>query len=301
MPHSNMSAPRPVPRPVALAAALLLAAIAQAQAQTQPAAGTDAAAQGDGLKLDTIVITGSTVLRSKMKQSVSVSSVGLEQVSNSVASSATEVLRAVPGLRAESTGGEGNANLGVRGLPMSDGGGRYVQLQEDGLPILLFGDISFATADQFLRADNNLESIDVLRGGSAATLSTNSPGAIVNFLSRTGKVPGGSIGMSVGLDHRQQRVDYGVGTALGNKTYLHVGGFYRIGEGVRPTNITAENGGQIKLTGTPPGCPRASSLRSSRPRYRSCRSSSGSTPRRACPDVPRERGRPAQRHAACCG
>lgn len=252
MPTSKM----PALRPVALAAALALVALAQAQAQTStaanapaaPAAPTDATAQGDGLKLDTVVITGSTVLRSKMKQSVSVSTVGLEQVGNLVASSATEVLRAVPGLRAESTGGEGNANLGVRGLPMSDGGGRYVQLQEDGLPILLFGDISFATADQFLRADNNLDSIDVLRGGSAATLSTNSPGAIVNFLSRTGKTPGGSIGMSVGLDHRQQRIDYGVGTALGNKTWLHVGGFYRIGEGVRPTNVTAENGGQIKLS-----------------------------------------------------
>ncbi|MBI5721905.1 MAG: TonB-dependent receptor [Burkholderiales bacterium] len=246
MPLSNKLTPRPAMRPVALAAVLVLAT--QAHAQTPPAAADAAAAAGDGLKLDTIVITGSTVLRSKMKQSVSVSTVGLDQVGNLVASSATEVLRAVPGLRAESTGGEGNANLGVRGLPMSDGGGRYVQLQEDGLPILLFGDISFATADQFLRADNNLDSIDVLRGGSAATLSTNSPGAIVNFISRNGKTPGGSIGMSVGLDHRQQRVDYGVGTALGNKTWLHVGGFYRIGEGVRPTNVTAENGGQVKLS-----------------------------------------------------
>jgi outer membrane receptor protein involved in Fe transport len=273
--HTRMLAPRPV----ALAAALSIAALAQAQtpapaaapapaptttaqapapapalapapapAPAAAAAPAPAADAQDSLQLNRVVVTGSTVLRPKMKQSVSVSNVDLEQIGNLVASSATEVLRAVPGIRAESTGGEGNANLGVRGLPMSDGGGRYVQLQEDGLPVLLFGDISFATADQFLRADNNLESIDVLRGGSAATLSTNSPGAIVNFLSRTGKNPGGSVGMSVGLDHRQQRIDYGMGTALGNKTWLHVGGFYRIGEGVRPTNVTAENGGQLKLS-----------------------------------------------------
>jgi outer membrane receptor for Fe3+-dicitrate len=111
-------------------------------------------------------------------------------VQNSTATSAVEVLRAVPGLRAESSGGEGNANLGVRGLPMSDGGGRYVQLQEDGLPVLLVGDVSFATADEFVRADFTLDSIDVVRGGSASTLSTNSPGAIVNFIHKNRRSSG---------------------------------------------------------------------------------------------------------------
>lgn len=243
------------PTPLAVAASLALISIAVQAQQAQPATETPAAAPAtaaadgnDVLKLDRIVITGTTVLRTKMKQSVSVSNVDGEQLGNLVAQSATEVLRSVPGLRAESTGGEGNANLGVRGLPMSDGGGRYVQLQEDSLPVLLFGDISFATADQFVRADSNLDSIDVLRGGSAATTSTNSPGAIVNFLSRDGRTPGGSLGMSVGLGYKQQRIDFGMGTSLGNKTALHVGGFYRIGEGVRPTNVTAENGGQLKLS-----------------------------------------------------
>jgi outer membrane receptor protein involved in Fe transport len=228
---------------LALAAAL---ALSPALLLAQTAA--PAAAPADGLQLERIVITGSTVLRTKMKQSVSVSTVDSEQISNSVAASATELLRAVPGLRAESTGGEGNANLGVRGLPMSDGGGRYVQLQEDGLPVLLFGDISFATADQFMRADNSVDSLDVLRGGSAATLSTNASGAIVNFLSKTGKVGGGGVGMSVGLGHKQQRIDFDYGTALGNKTFLHVGGFHRVGEGTRNTNVTVENGGQIRLS-----------------------------------------------------
>jgi outer membrane receptor protein involved in Fe transport len=235
---------RGVRHPLALAAALALAP-AMALAQTAPAAP---AASNDGLNLERIVITGSTVLRTKMKQSVSVSTMDLDQINNSVSASATEVLRNVPGLRAESTGGEGNANLGVRGLPMSDGGGRYVQLQEDGLPILLFGDISFATADQFMRADASTESLDVLRGGSAATLGTNASGAIVNFLSKNGKLGGGAVGMSLGLDYRQQRIDFELGTALGNKTFLHVGGFHRIGEGTRNTNATVENGGQVRLS-----------------------------------------------------
>jgi len=245
----------PTPRAVALAAAAFLALhAARAQTPAPEAAAAPAAAPAEapksdgGLNLERIVVTGTTTARSKMKQSVSVSTMDAEQVQNAVAASATEVLRAVPGIRAESTGGEGNANLGVRGLPMSDGGGRYVQLQEDGLPVLLVGDVSFSTADQFVRADYTLDSIDAIRGGSSSTLSTNSPGAIVNFISKTGKHSGGAIGMGLGLDHRQQRVDFDYGTRLGDKLYGHVGGFYRIGEGARPSDVTLENGGQFKAS-----------------------------------------------------
>ncbi len=242
-------------RQVALAAAMAAAQIGAAHAQSAAPATPEAAApapeaQGDGLKLDAVVITGTSTARSKMKQSVSVSTVGAEQVQNTQAASAAEVLRAVPGLRAESSGGEGNANLGVRGLPMSDGGGRYVQLQEDGLPVLLVGDVSFATADQFVRADYSLDSIDVVRGGSASTLSTNSPGAIVNFRTRNGRDAGGAVGMTVGLDHRQQRVDFDWGGRIGDKLYAHVGGFHRIGEGTRSTDVTTENGGQLRASFT---------------------------------------------------
>jgi outer membrane receptor protein involved in Fe transport len=215
-----------------------------------PAAPAATPAPADGLKLDAIVVTGTSTARSKMKQSVSVSTMGAEQIQNSAATSAAEVLRSVPGVRAESSGGEGNANLGVRGLPMSDGGGRYVQLQEDGLPVVLFGDMSFATADQFLRADYSVSALDAVRGGSASTLSTNSPGAIVNFRSKTGKEPGGAVGVSFGVGHREQRLDFDWGGAIGDRLYAHVGGFQRMGQGPRNTDLTAENGGQIKASFT---------------------------------------------------
>lgn len=226
-------------RPVALAASFCLApALAAAQQTAEPA--------GDGLKLDTVVITGTSTARTKMKQSVSVSTIDADSLQNTVAASATEVLRTVPGLRAEASGGEGNANLGVRGLPMSDGGGRYVQLQEDGLPVLLIGDISFATADQFLRADFMTDGVDAIRGGSSATLATNAPGAIVNFRSKTGKAAGGAFGFSTGLDHRQQRIDFAYGGKLGDGLTFQMGGFYRNGESTRNTDVTVENGGQFR-------------------------------------------------------
>ncbi len=229
--------------PAALAAVSL--ALLQFGAQAQTAAEPSADAK-DGLKLDQVVVTGTSTKTTKMKQSVSVSTLDSEQITRTGANSAAELLRSVPGVRSESSGGEGNANITVRGVPLSAGGSRYVQIQEDGLPVLLFGDIAFGTADQFLRADYNTERLEVVRGGSASTLASNSPGGVINFISKTGAQTGGAMGLSAGLDNRQWRVDADYGASLGNGTSFHIGGFQRIGEGGRPTGQTVENGGQIK-------------------------------------------------------
>ncbi|MDP9107686.1 MAG: TonB-dependent receptor plug domain-containing protein, partial [Pseudomonadota bacterium] len=199
-----------------------------------------------GLNLDQIVITGAPVGISKMKSSISVSTLSAEQLQLSAPTSAAEALRAVPGIRAESSGGEGNANLTVRGVPISAGGARYVQFQEDGLPLLQFGDFAFVTPDMFLRADNSLDHLEVVRGGSASTVATNSPGGILNFISKNGDEPGGSIGYSRGLGYDQSRYEFDYGNKVGPHTRMYVGGFYRKGEGIRTQGVTGEQGGQIK-------------------------------------------------------
>ena len=242
-----------VPTRIALAAALAALHLGAAHAQTTPASGDaakPAGAQDDGLKLDSVVVTGTSTKLSKMKQSVSVSTLDSEQIEKTGATSAAELLRSVPGVRSESSGGEGNANITVRGVPISAGGARYVQLQEDGLPVLLFGDIAFGTADQFVRADYSIDRLEVVRGGSASTLATNSPGGIINFIGKTGEEAGGAFGLSGGFDPRQFRVDANYGGSLGPKTSFHIGGFERFGEGGRPTNFNAERGGQIRANVT---------------------------------------------------
>ncbi len=232
---------RPRRHPLALTISLALLQMGTAMAQD---AATPAAS--DTLQLDRIVVTGTTTRTSKMRSSVSISSLDSEQIERSGALSATELLRTIPGLRAESSGGEGNANLTVRGVPISAGGARYVQMQEDGLPVLLFGDIAFGTADQWLRADSNVDRLEVVRGGSASTLATNSPGGIVNFISKTGSQAGGAAALTLGLDRQEFRVDADYGGKLGPATTFHIGGFERIGEGGRPIGYNAANGGQIR-------------------------------------------------------
>ena len=225
----------------ALTASAGFAALLALPAHAQEAKNTDV------VNLERIVVTGTSTSGSKMKQSLSISTLEADQIAKQAPASAAEILRAIPGIRSESSGGEGNANLTVRGVPISAGGARYVQFQEDGLPVLMFGDIAFGTADQFLRADYNLEHLEVVRGGSASTLATNSPGGIVNFISKHGAEPGGAVGLTVGLDGgRQTRLDFDYGGRLGDKTRFHIGGFNRVGEGDRQTGYNAASGGQIK-------------------------------------------------------
>jgi outer membrane receptor protein involved in Fe transport len=231
-------------RPIAAAVSLSLMTLGSGWAQTTASASSES--EKDGMKFDQIVVTGTSTAKSKMKQSVSVSTLDADQLEKTGATSATEMLRSIPGIRSESSGGEGNANITVRGVPLSAGGSRYVQIQEDGLPLMMFGDISFGTADQFLRADFNVDRLEVIRGGSASTLATNSPGGIINFISKTGKEAGGAAALSAGLDQRQNRLDVDYGGSLGPRTTFHIGGFQRTGEGARAAGFNTENGGQIR-------------------------------------------------------
>jgi outer membrane receptor protein involved in Fe transport len=214
----------------------------------QDAAKDKAKATADGL--EEIVVTAVANPTSKFKSSVSVSTLSSEQILQSAPRSSAEILRNIPGIRSEASGGEGNANIAVRGLPVASGGGKFVQLQEDGLAILEFGDIAFGNTDIFLRADSNIAKIEAIRGGSASTLVSNAPGGVINFISKTGKEEGGSFTFTRGLDNNTTRGDFEYGAKINDGLFFHVGGFYRQGSGPRDCGFTCEKGGQIKANVT---------------------------------------------------
>lgn len=212
-------------------------------------AQTAAAANSGVLNLDEVVITAAPEARSKMKQSQSVSSMSSEQVTASGAVSAAEILRSIPGIRSEASSGDGNANITVRGVPISAGGARYVQLQEDGLPVLLFGDYNFATSDMFMRTDFGTDGVEAVRGGGASTLATNSPGGVINFLSKNGENNEGAIGVSTTLApnaFKNVRLDLAKGGAINSTTRYQVSGYVRNGEGPRESSGAKEEGHQIR-------------------------------------------------------
>jgi catecholate siderophore receptor len=197
------------------------------------------------LKLDEVVVTGTSGRTTKMRSSVSISTIESDAITNSNAASSAELLRSIPGIRAEASGGQSNANVGIRGLPISAGGARYVQFQEDGLPVLMFGDIAFATPDTWLRASGAIDRLEVVRGGTASTLTTGAPGGIINFINKTGLEEGGYYALTLGIGSSQFRNEFGYGGRINDKTRFYVGGFYRTGDGGRPGAANTENGGQI--------------------------------------------------------
>lgn len=229
-----------------LAATIALLLVAPLVSAQDDAATTPADTGGTPASLDAIIVTGTLAAQTKLESSVSISTIGVEQIEQSAPRSTAEIFRNIPGVRSESTGGEGNANIAVRGLPVAAGGAKFLQLQEDGMPVMEFGDIAFGNADIFLRADWSIDRIEALRGGSASTFASNSPGGIINFIGNTGEVQGGSVGLTAGLDYESFRTDFRYGGPLSENWRFHVAGFYRQGDGVRDPGYTAEQGGQIK-------------------------------------------------------
>lgn len=209
------------------------------------------AQEQDSLKtktIDDVVITGNANPKASIKTSTSISTLKMKEIINAAPRTTAEIFRTIPGVRSESSGGEGNSNITVRGVPVSAGGSRYLLVQEDGLPVLQFGDVAFGTQDQFTRFDSFVSKIEALRGGSASVFASNSPAGIINFITKTGEKEGGSITQQIGLNFKNYRTDFDYGTPIGENTFISLGGFYRVGDGPRKTGFNSNNGGQFRLS-----------------------------------------------------
>ncbi|MBX2858193.1 MAG: TonB-dependent receptor, partial [Cellvibrionaceae bacterium] len=198
-------------------------------------------------RIEEVVITGQLVSRSEIETSLTVSTLSAEDILKTSPRNVGEIFRSIPGIRSESSSGEGNLNLSIRGVPVASGGAKYVQFLEDGLPVLQFGDIIVGNADIFLKADSTLARVEAVKGGSAAALASNSPAGVINFISKTGEEEGGSLAQAIGLDYDFSRTDFEYGGPLSDTVRFHVGGFYRSGKGERETEFTSAEGGQLKF------------------------------------------------------
>ncbi|MCE7796241.1 TonB-dependent receptor [Sphingobium sufflavum] len=222
----------------------LLAVAAPAWAQGDTAAKGKAKPQAPQKE---IFSTGVAKGRDRLDSATSTSAIRASEYEKLGPRPLADILRTMPGLRVESGIGEGNANYTVRGLPLAAGGSKYMQLQEDGLPALEFGDFFNFGGDVFLRTDFNVAQIESIRGGSASTFASDSPGGLINILSKTGETQGGAVQITRGIDYGENRLDADYGGKLSDSLRFHVGGFYRWGEGPRNIGFDGYKGGQIKL------------------------------------------------------
>jgi outer membrane receptor protein involved in Fe transport len=211
----------------------------------QDASGEQTAQRTDAF--ETVVVTASPGSTTEFRSSISVNSISVDALEEFAPRGTAEIFRNIPGVRSEAGGGNaGNANIIVRGLPAASGGAKFLQLHEDGLPVLEFGDIAFGNADIFLRGDWSVQRIESVRGGSASTFASNSPGGVINFISDTGEQAVSRFGYTRGLDFDWDQLDFEYGGDLSDKWRGHVAGYYRSGEGPKDTGFTANSGFQVK-------------------------------------------------------
>lgn len=200
---------------------------------------------------ETVVVTASSGNTTEFRSSVSVNSISVAELAEFAPRGTAEIFRNIPGVRSEAGGGNaGNANVIVRGLPAASGGAKFLQLHEDGLPVLEFGDIAFGNADIFLRADWSVERVESVRGGSASTFASNSPGGVINFISNTGERPSARFGYTAGLDFDWDQLDFEYGGPISDGWRGHIAGYARRGEGPKETGFTANSGYQVKANVT---------------------------------------------------
>jgi outer membrane receptor protein involved in Fe transport len=226
-------------------AALAMPAYSQtaAAAAHAPAAAADEAAD----TLEDIVVTASVGDKSKLDTSTSISSVNAEQIKNFDATSTAELYRMIPGIQVAGTQGDGgNSNIGVRGLRTPTGGSPFVQIQEDGLPVVLFGDIQFGNNDYWTHPMPTDERIEAIRGGTASTLASQAIGAVLNHISFTGRNDGGYVELEKGVNYDFTKANFRFGSSLNDTTYYNIGGYYDVGRGIEHAAYNVSDSYAIK-------------------------------------------------------
>jgi iron complex outermembrane receptor protein len=235
--------------PSAIAAAvLILVNQSAAQAQTAEPAAAQPSTEVNK-EIQQVVVTGVASARGvrKVDSAFSITTANEEQLKQAAPSSTADIMKLVPGVYAESTGGQSGANIEVRGFP-SGSDSPFVSVQMMGSPIFPPPTLSFFEGSSAFRLDDTVERVEVLRGGPSTVWSNAQPGATMNFILKEGSdTPEGTVRFTTGTGSLR-RVDMYYGGKISDGWYGSVGGFYRKTDGVRDAGFPADDGHQITAT-----------------------------------------------------
>jgi iron complex outermembrane receptor protein len=234
--------------PLALAVCFATPALAQSAAQdpaTTAVGPTDAASPEATDSAQDIVVVGTAGGGMRRQDAAfAVTSLTADAIDRIAPSSTADLLKSVPGVSAESSGGQNGANIFVRGFP-SAGDAQFVTVESSGVPIFPPPTLSFLENTQLFRVDDTVARVEAVRGGTGALFSSGQPGLTVNFVQREGgDTLHGSAKFSA-TDFGEARADAWVSGPLGANTTAMIGGYYAQSHGIRNPQFSSEKGGQI--------------------------------------------------------
>lgn len=197
---------------------------ADAAAAPQSPSRTDNADYGQE-----VVVTGQTSRnRPLITSSADITFANRADIDRRAPRSTADLLELVPGIFVEGTAGQVSNNYSVRGL--QGGAQRFVQLEEDGMPILYNG----GGSDFFFDQDLTIDRLEAVKGGSSGVLTVNGAGATINFISRQPNFrhPEGIVRVQA-YNYGLKRADFYYSQPLTDKLAFNIGGYAQSSPGVR--------------------------------------------------------------------
>lgn len=231
---------------MATAASMAIATAAQAQT-TAPAPATtpDApVAQDEGQGQDIVVVGTAGAGVNRQKAAFAVTNISADAIARAAPNSTADLFKVIPGVSAESSGGQNGANIFVRGYP-SGGDAEFVTITTEGVPFFSPPTLSFLENTQLIRIDETIERVEAVRGGTGSLFANGQPGLTINFVQREGGQSFEGLIKGSITDYGDIRGDARVSGPLGEHTTFMVGGYYNSGNGIRDPQFNAEHGGQI--------------------------------------------------------
>jgi outer membrane receptor protein involved in Fe transport len=193
-----------------------------------------------------IVITGRAAGSgiNKLEAGYSITTLSADDIKLQAPKSSGDLLKSIPGIWVESSGGIGTSNIFVRGIP-STGDAPFVTMQINGIPVYGASAESFMDQTGIVRIDDTLVGVEGVNGGPGSLYADGQPGLTTNLRLRQGGEHTHASATASITNQGLWRLDGYASGKLSDGFYYMLGGYLSRGDTVRRAHFATEKGGQF--------------------------------------------------------
>ena len=198
--------------------------------------------------IEEVVVTGTAggaEIR-KFDASFAITTVDDADIAQYSPQSTADLLKLVPGVWSESSGGVSGANVMVRGFP-GGGDAPFLTVQVNGAPIYPPPTLSFLENTTMFRIDETVLRVEALRGGPNPVFSNGQPGLTTNFILREGSEETEGLVKYTTSDYDLRRFDGYVSGEIAEDFYYMIGGYITSSPGLRDAGYNSDEGNQFTI------------------------------------------------------
>ena len=182
----------------------------------------------------------------KFDASFAITTIDDEDINKFSPQSTADLLKMVPGVWSESSGGVSGANVFVRGFP-GGGDAPFLTVQVNGAPLFPPPTLSFLENTTLFRIDETVLRVEALRGGPNPVFSNGQPGLTTNFILREGSAETQGLVKYTTSDYDLRRFDGYLSGELADEFYYVIGGYISSSPGIRDSGFNSDEGNQLTI------------------------------------------------------